>query len=309
MLEASRILLHIGYHKTGSTFLQRDYFPLAESGFCLPWPRSEANRVLVQPKALAFDPDSAVVHFAKGLAEADPSKVPVLSNERFSGNPHSGGYDSLMIAERLARVFPGARILMVIREQRSMIRSVYGQYVREGGVESLDGYLHPPRQGELRIPLFDPDFFLYDRLVACYQRLFGGDRVLVLPFEWLRRDRAAFVAALARFAGTEAPSVPRTEPRNVGLSAPLLAVKRRINRLLVRDTLNPAPLSPWPAPNGRIEQILDRVERLVPGWLRDGLELRLTERVQRAVGDRYRESNRTTEALTGLDLAALGYAV
>jgi hypothetical protein len=59
--------------------------------------------------------------------------IPMVSSERLSGNPHSGGYDSAVLAERLHQVFPGARVLVMIREQRSMILSSWAQYVRVGG--------------------------------------------------------------------------------------------------------------------------------------------------------------------------------
>ena len=56
----------------------------------------------------------------KRAAESD--STPVLSAERLSGNPHSGGYDSLQTAERLHRLFPQAKVLVVVREQTEEIR-------------------------------------------------------------------------------------------------------------------------------------------------------------------------------------------
>ena len=61
----------------------------------------------------------------------------MVSFPRLSGHPYSGGYDSRMIADRVAEVFPEARILIVIREQRSMIVSTYKQYVNAGGEARL----------------------------------------------------------------------------------------------------------------------------------------------------------------------------
>ena len=55
----------------------------------------------------------------------DEAKVPVISHERLSGYPHSGGHDSKEIAHRLAAVFPNAKVVIVIREQKSMILSNY----------------------------------------------------------------------------------------------------------------------------------------------------------------------------------------
>ena len=104
--------------------------------------------------------------------------MPVLSHERLSGYPHSGGFDSRAIAERLATVLPGARILIVVREQRSMIHSNYHQYVRDGGACPLHRYLQPPQPSMRRMPGFAAEFFAYDRLVETYRSHFGdGERL------------------------------------------------------------------------------------------------------------------------------------
>ena len=92
----------------------------------------------------------------------DEGLSPVVSFERFSGNPFSGGYDSKEIADRLVQVFPDARVLVVVREQRSMIVSTYKQYVREGGALPPSKFMLPPdieeparavvRPAALRVP-------------------------------------------------------------------------------------------------------------------------------------------------------------
>ena len=74
----------------------------------------------------------------------DEGLSPVVSFERFSGNPFSGGYDSKEIADRLVRVFPDARVLVIVREQRSMIVSTYKKYVREGGALPPSKFMRPP---------------------------------------------------------------------------------------------------------------------------------------------------------------------
>ena len=83
---------------------------------------------------------------AKGL-------VPVLSNEEFSGNPHSGSYQSLENARRLHRIFPEAKVLIVIRRQVDQILSSYKQYVSRGGALRPADTL-PPRE-YFRVPGFD----------------------------------------------------------------------------------------------------------------------------------------------------------
>src|SRR5215218_14466 len=111
-----RPLLHIGYHKTGTTFLQRRVFP--EPGFSLVAGAKALRPAFVVGDPFGFDPMLVRETFRPAIEKVrERDLVPVLSAERLSGNPHSGGYDSKQIAERLAATFPEARVLIVIREQ------------------------------------------------------------------------------------------------------------------------------------------------------------------------------------------------
>jgi hypothetical protein len=302
-------LLHIGYHKTGSVWLRQALFTNGRAGFVHPWRRNEITERLVLPNALDFCAEETAAWFRSGLDAASTSgRVPVASHERLSGNPHAGGYDSRYLAERLAAVFPDARVLIVVREQRGAIVSNYKQYVRVGGRTSIRRYLSPPQEGRTRIPLFDLRHFEYDRLIAVHQKLFGRDRVLVLPFELLRHDPMAFLAATVDFAGPPAsmpPTVDRAE-RNQALSALSTGLKRRAN-VLVRDTLNPTGLVEHAGLNKRLVAILEGVDGRVPRDTRQRWEDRLTAAVSGAAGDRFAASNRRTSELTGLDLAGYGY--
>lgn len=148
------VLLHVGLHKTGTTWLQRRFFDERSIGFRLPLHRGrDVKAALITPFPLDFDPAAAAARLIPLLREGGDGTLPVISDERLSGNPHAGAYDRKEIAERLRAVFPGARVLVVIREQRSMIRSTYKQYVRMGGPNALDEYLHWYRSGRrLRAP-------------------------------------------------------------------------------------------------------------------------------------------------------------
>jgi hypothetical protein len=159
-------------------------------------------RRLVAAHPFDFDAAAFRAEFEPLLRSSEERElVPVVDFERLSGHPFSGGYDSREIADRLAAVFPDGLVLVVIREQRSMIASTYKQYVRQGGASSLRRFLEPLVSQGLQVPQFDFRFFEYHRLLAYYRGLFGADRVLVLTYEQFRDDPSAFVAEIGRFAG------------------------------------------------------------------------------------------------------------
>lgn len=301
-------LIHVGYHKTGTTWLQRQLFPREDLGYC-PVGISVAETDFVHVNDLDFDAARYRREAAPPLAAATAAGlIPVISHERLSGNPHSGGYDSVRLAERLRAVFPDARILIVFREQRAMILSSYAQYVRVGGGCTLDGYLFPANA--TRQPMFSFDHFCYHRLIECYRRLFGVDRVLALPFEQLRRDPRGFVAAIARFAGGRiADDLPFDRSENKSLGAIALIAKRSVNPFLVRDSVNGnGPFAIARA--GRVAAALAGVvDRAAPDAWNRAIQARWKARIAEVARGRYDASNAVTAALTGVDLGALGYSL
>ena len=140
------VLLHIGYHKTGSRWLRFLFFGNPQTGF--GWvdktgPEHPVRR-LVGARPLEFDAEQSRAEFEPLVQKlVDEGLSPVVSFERFSGNPFSGGYDSKEIADRLAQVFPDARVLVVVREQRSMIVSTL-QAVRARGRSAVGAEVHVP---------------------------------------------------------------------------------------------------------------------------------------------------------------------
>jgi hypothetical protein len=300
----SRLLIHIGYPKTATTWLQTRVFPLdVEGWFRLIGSRQLVIANFVTVRGFRFDECIARAAFHVDLAGSLSSgRIPVISHERLAGTAHSGGYDAQSIADRLARTFPGARVLIVIREQDQMLLSSWQQYVRDGGACSLRRYLDPPRDG--RVPLFRYEQFEYDALVNYYHRLFTQERVCVLPMEQLERAPHTFLRTLAEFAGADATADVDHSRVYTSLSGLSLAILRRLNYVIGRDSVNPtAPMRG----HARMGDLLSRLEHLVPKSVSGLPTGRATSCVRQIVGDRYRPSNIATSELTGMDLATLGY--
>ena len=89
-------------------------------------------------------------------------------------------------------------MLIVICEPEAMIFSAYKQYVRCGGAQSLVGNV-PPRLGGDHVPGFRFGFLEYARLFSYYQALFGGSRVLGLPYEMFAQQPAEYVTQITGF--------------------------------------------------------------------------------------------------------------
>lgn len=300
-------LIHIGYHKTGTTWLQKHVFPNEGAGcsFVAGYKLLQPTFVTVNP--FDFDSEAARKKFEQRIREVEARDlVPVLSHERLSGSPYAGGYDSGATADRLAATFPDARILVVIREQAGMIGSVYKQYLRWGGAASFGQYVTPP-SGTARMPVFRFDFLEYHRLIGYYQNLFGASNVLTLPYELLRAQPEVFLARVGEFLGI--PNVlPRDVRTNVSPSILSLSIKRQLNRYFVRDGLNPAPPLEIKDSNRILMKVCRRIDETLSPRLLAGYENRWRHYVKEKVGDRYAKSNAITKDLIGIDLKHFGYA-
>lgn len=310
-------LLHVGYPKASSTWLQDRLFWTTDFGF---WPLlpSKADRVasvewLVNPGAWSDVPEGLYEFIeARIAAKPDPSLSSVLSAEGLVGiyrDPSRAV--SKMLADRLYGLFPDARILIVLREQASMIKSSYLYYIRGGGWHTLSRFLNPPSiYGARAWANFNMDFLAYDALIEYYQTLFGADRIKVLPFELLQRDPGAYVESIQDFAG-----VPRKtdglnpEPVKRSIATGALPTRRLFNSLFSADDLNPLSFLLPEAAYWRVTTKIARAHDRT--FMRLGLndQSRLTEQIQELIGDYYLESNRRVTELTGLDLESFGYNV
>jgi hypothetical protein len=304
-------LLHVGFQKTGSTWLQRRLFCSSEAGFAAACSDDALKKHIIKPHDLVFDANACREWFEPRIrAVEERGLVPVLSAERLTGDAHLRGHDSGRIADRLASVFPDAKVLMVIREQRGMILATYKQYVSAGGLLRLQDYLGPNR-GMYQWP-FELVQFAYDRLIARYLERFGEENVLVLPLELFRREPHDFVSRIVRF--TEAAATEEAIARlpfgvveNPARPAMSVVAKRRLNRIL-RQRLTPwAPLDGHGRTGKALRRLAWKVGTGAPARLNDALEQRMKAMVAEATGNFYRASNARTAELIGIDLRDYGY--
>ncbi len=213
-------LIHIGYAKAGSTFLQ-EWFA--------------AHPELAYVKG-GFGGFSSIWDVARQGARLQRRVVyRVTSSEQLSvpsaraGIPgHRGdnwGFTAeaqTAVCSTLAGLFPNARILLVTRGFRSVSLSGYSQYVRRGGSRDLESLMRDAVPDDL--------LWNYDRVVGLYETAFGG-RLIAMPYELLRDDPERFIAELQNELGLSEPG-PIPPRMNPSLSAAELRWYPRLSRLV-----------------------------------------------------------------------------
>lgn len=310
-------LIHIGFHKTGTTWLQRHYFSRRDAGFTFMREREgwvaegiegrSPGRYLVEQPLFHYDPAASRAAL-DGLYADDIAAglIPVISSEQLSGNPINGGWQSKEYAWRLAGSFPEGRIFIVVREQRTMIRASYMQYLRSGGGMSLHEFMCAPQ--DTNVPLPDLYYYRYDRLVEHYRTLFGAQQVLCLPYEHFVSQPADFTERLRVFAGARPVlDLPFLQRENQGRQMLQYPLWRWINPLVKRESANgrsPYAVGPLLRP---ARFALRNLASLAPAAWDRALVRRWERQIAEATDGFYEASNRRLAEFVGLDLGALGW--
>ncbi|SPH24404.1 hypothetical protein DEA8626_03456 [Defluviimonas aquaemixtae] len=295
---AERLLLHIGYHKTATSWMQQHLF-VPEHGYVQIAHHPEVWRHVVAPHGLLFDPAGMQEVIRDGMAAVPEGKVPVISSEILSGHPFFGGMASDDYARRLKAIAPDARILISVRSQQSILTSVYMQYLLRGG--TMSPQLFFAGDPELGFHGFRPEHFEYHRLIGLYQQLFGAENVHMITQESLVSDMDGAARRLARFAGNaEFDSVLPTRRAGYAPSYPEYAVPilRRINKFQ-KSVLTPAPIiGIGETPKG-LYRIFGYILRRPPfAWLMKDLRP-VSRHVEQTFKGRFDASNRKLAEIAG----------
>ena len=200
-------LVHVGFHKTGTTWLQKNIF-VRENGFLPITSHNEVFEMLVKPN-LTFKVATAKDILMARTSEARDGTVPLISSEILSGNPFFGGREKAIYAHRLSKCLESPKILITIRSQFSMMRSIYMQYISRAGTKRPENFFS--ESAEVGYFEFDSEHLEYDKFLQLYWDLFGPDRVLVLTQECLLHNQVEALSKLSKFCGINRRLIPKSD--------------------------------------------------------------------------------------------------
>ena len=231
------MLIHVGLHKTGTTYLQHHVFPSAELGFRMVGDHKEIIERVVLANPYAYGPGRLRDVFGPRLEAAKKASfTPVISCERLSGSPAAGECWWADGTERLAEAFPEADIVLTIREQGSILASIYKHLIRNWLSASIREFLDQEPLSRGFLPICRLEYYEYHWMISHCMRLTGSaDRVHVLPFEWLRESPTRFIQPIMGKRRLAEVQLPR-EVVNRGFCSLACSLQRRANRWCVRST-------------------------------------------------------------------------
>jgi len=238
--------IHIGFPKTATSWLQGVVIPRISVIRSLGRPALVDLRYqfiledLVRCDPLEFDSRDFQSRFQQLHEEnreaLGPGTVKVISYEFLTGREIYAGLDAKELLDRVLAVFGRVRIVITIREQKSMIESVYRHYVGSGGSLPLRELLF--KRSSPGVDSFGTRCLLakfrYDNTIRYCHQLFGRDQVKVIPYEWIRTQPQRFAGEFASFLGVVIPASIefQGDPMNRSLSYTGISVLRWINQIV-----------------------------------------------------------------------------
>jgi hypothetical protein len=309
------LYLHIGYPKTGTTTLQKHLFATHPEidylGKMIPgfhYGIEELGPEIEQLTTATSINYKGTERLRKVIAACRVGmrdKSVLLSSESFV---HPSSADPCIVAERAREAFEPCKVIIVIREQRDILRSFYGMHGRFG--QYL--FVHKDELERLDLPLSIDQWLTYcfssfernltatlhyNRVICLYQKSFGEENVGVFLYEELKHDTARFVTKLCDFMDIDAASA-------IGLIE-----GRKENSRITRGELFWSRLSMRLRWNSRSDTLYRRGSRIYDKLLSrmqaesDVIPADWEARIR----DTYAVDNLALEEVSGLPLTEYGY--
>lgn len=224
-----RVVLHIGLHKTGTRYLQREVFrPLDRERFSVnPEPLWLAVRDAVRRPGDAQAAEKARAAVRDWRQSAD-NRTLVISEPHISGDMYGNHHDYADNLAFMYELFPEARIIYFVRNQADWLQSAYRQQLVKGASIPLHVFLNhyegafrdrPGRWvhgGRTVEPLNQRFLPIY----RGYAEAFGSGQVALFRQEDLKRRPEDVKAQLAAVLGLDAlPQAERERVQNRSYSA------------------------------------------------------------------------------------------
>lgn len=222
--------------RTASTFLQKQLFPKVE-GFTFygieTTHYSEAFQHLLYQDDSLFN-TSAFAQIADKIRSHDA----ILSNELFVGQSvYLNSTTRSRTARRLKHFFPDAEIVLLLRNQVSLLQSLYAIGVYSGYTSKPEGFIRfPDIESTVENPMYptfteveNTESYKYSSLIELYQSLFT--KVHTSLFEDFKANPAAFTERLCDKLNLKKTIIQTPEKLvNKSLSARQIRLNRTLNQ-------------------------------------------------------------------------------
>lgn len=256
-----RFALHIGLPKCGSTFLQNVFFA------------SHPDIDFLGPFAGRPEFDALWQYFRRTHeGEWDEARMQDLATQaglygdaggrlRVVSRENIGAPDKIpmpVIAERCRDMFPGALILLIVREPVALVESMYLQLAKSFG--PAEPYISFEDWWKREFKMGSASLYLgrlrYQYVAELFADRFGKDALCILPFETFAENKSEFFAAVCGFLDVSPLSSDVISGRNGIVNPRVTDVDLRLRRF----------------ESGPLRHLVPALRRMVPVGIRRTLK-------------------------------------
>ncbi len=212
---------HIGLVKTGSTYLQQFIFnqftDIYYTGYIPYWENKQENPInnymnkIMYTSVMNIDfveEKRKIEIFLKNIKQ---NKI-LISSEFLIGHISLNFINQNNIFEGLKKIFPNIKLILIIREQRSLLESYYGQTLigyQFSSVDKVLNYNKKTNQFGGHKDVFSYGYNVdirslnYFNMYQALEKNFGKENILIMPFEELKNNKKKFFKNMCNFMGTD----------------------------------------------------------------------------------------------------------
>jgi hypothetical protein len=287
--------IHIGYPKTGSTYLQKHVFTqiknleflghkeFVESGlFNLLW-RIE--------RAIDYD---FIFNYIK-------DKRFFISFEEITGPSMQGSLVMDEIPLRLKKALKqDIKVLITIRRQDTLIKSLYLQYLHLGGTLSFKNIINNKNFGQSRI---ETEAYNFYKTYIKYCEIFGSENVVIIPYEYLLESPKLFKKHLELFFENEVFDLVDNKNENRSVKGLQVKYLRFVNNFL-----DSWVSEKYIVPSSLVKQNKFRLKLQKSNFLRFGKSFNENEnKLSQIILKQFYVSNKALDEKLDLNLKKYGY--
>ena len=197
-----KIILHIGYHKTGTTFLNRKFFPAHQDVHHLGKPfdvdspiREIIERVIGIKK---YDADRCKKLYEKHIEPFRKDKIVTISDGRIVKCIVNDNLTE--IPKRLMDITSEISVIIVIRQQYDYLKSLYVQKVGvDNEKKSFDEWFDSNWEDGAQLK----KQLSYSDKIQAYVDILGEENVGVFLYEKFRNNGKGFLQDICKFIGLD----------------------------------------------------------------------------------------------------------
>lgn len=303
-------IVHVGFPKAASTFLQENIFDNKIFNFEL-FNRKEITNLYGKPGAFEFDRGKTIkiINEFKNKSHLQ-NKIPVISQEFLVGNEYlNGGIDAPIYLNRIYQTIPDAKIIIIIREQRSFLYSFYKHDIAyNNGFKSIEKFINNDWHFNRRSN-FLLRYIKYDNLIKNYYKNFGKENVLVLPYEMLKEDKSSFIENIINFTRCDKKNYDLNllKSINISRSITLISLQKYLNKFITsqHERSFSVPLKFTTFLNRRLFSKMDKIFFIKINNKK--IDKKNLKKINKIVGDYFVKSNINLQRMLNISLKKYNY--